>query len=61
MELDAAGQEEHVLSLEILWLPVLMSAKCQANILLKLGHSQVRHALTCITTWYLFLRENPTM
>ena len=57
MELNTAGQEEHALSLEILWLPVLMSTKCQV----KLGHSQVRHALAYITTWYLFLKENSTM
>ena len=35
MELNTTGQKEHVLSMEILWLLVLMSAKCQANIWLK--------------------------
>ena len=62
MELNTAGQKEHALSLEILWLPALMNIKCQANVWLKLDHSQVlRHALTCITTWYLFLKENSNM
>ena len=32
MELNKARQKEHALPLEILRLPVLMSAKCQANV-----------------------------
>ena len=32
MELNTTGQGEHALSLEILWLPVLMSAKCRTNV-----------------------------
>ena len=32
MELNTAGQKEHALSLEILWFPALMSAKCRANV-----------------------------
>ena len=41
MELNTASQKEHTLPLEILWLPVLMSAKCQENVLFKYGHFQV--------------------
>ena len=61
MESNTAGQEEYALSLETLWLMVLMSVKYKAIVWLKQVHSQVRQALTCITTWYLFLKENPTM
>ena len=32
MELNTAGQKEHALSMEILWLPALMNIKCQANV-----------------------------
>ena len=32
MELNTTGQKEDELPLQILWLPVLMSAKCQGNV-----------------------------
>ena len=31
--------------------------KMSSKRLIKVRHSQLRHALTCITTWYLFLKK----
>ena len=52
MELNTLGSKGHAFSLEIIWFPILISAKCRAN------------SATCSDMYrYLvpILEKNPTM